>query len=238
MTETFDDKGEALVEALKGIYHTTPPAGPSIQSFNYIQPEIYENWLTPSVALSAFPYATDIAIRQFQREMRSGRIMAAAGQIHWVGKEAQGVAHEAYLPAWIWRFADTDQSSDFWQTSYLDVSAFSTRQGYQYGTHTRFEIFDIRFNDQCFILDEPVESATPKREKPKGGRPRKGWWDDLWLEMIKRIQQGDLKPENAADLQRMMEDWLGENQIYPGDSTLKPTARKLFKYLDEEWGKN
>jgi hypothetical protein len=82
-------------------------------------------------------------------------------------------------------------------------------------------------------------SATPAAPpgKKKGGAPRKDWWDHLWIEMIRRIENGTLDPASAADLERDMLEWLGAQGIYPGDSTLKTTSRNLFKYLKEKRGK-
>jgi hypothetical protein len=77
------------------------------------------------------------------------------------------------------------------------------------------------------------QDDTARLGKARGGAPRKDWWDDLWIEMIRRIRAGTLTPQSAADLQRTMLTWLGDQEIYPGDDTLKKTARKLFKYLEE-----
>jgi hypothetical protein len=56
--------------------------------------------------------------------------------------------------------------------------------------------------------------------------------------MIRRITAGTLKPKNPADLQRILEGYVANelNQDF-GDSTLKPMASNLFKYLEETRGK-
>lgn len=56
--------------------------------------------------------------------------------------------------------------------------------------------------------------------------------------MIRRIEADTLHPKNQAELQETLEEYvsndLGENY---GDSTLKPMASNLFKYLEERRGK-
>lgn len=80
-----------------------------------------------------------------------------------------------------------------------------------------------------------VESAPPPRRP--GGAKRKGWWDDLWVEMIRRMEAGSLNPATAVELESIMGDYLDDLGFSPGDSTLKPMSLKLFKYLQERGGK-
>lgn len=77
-----------------------------------------------------------------------------------------------------------------------------------------------------------------KPARGRRGAPRKDWWDLLWIEMIRRIRAGTLKPKNQADLQRILEEHAGNVlDVDYGDSTLKPMASNLFKYLQENGGK-
>ena len=63
----------------------------------------------------------------------------------------------------------------------------------------------------------------------KGGRPRAEFWDDLVIEMVRRIYEGDLKPKSQADLVRAMQDWVSEHGYAGGLTQIKPVAAKIFK---------
>lgn len=99
----------------------------------------------------------------------------------------------------------------------------------------------IRFDpDGVRALLEPDEPDDGEQSdgasvvKGRRGAKRKSWWDDLWIEMIRRIQNGTLNPKSPADLQRTLENFVTHdlNGEY-GDSTLKPMAAKLFEYLEK-----
>lgn len=78
----------------------------------------------------------------------------------------------------------------------------------------------------------PLQSTTPAVSRR--GAKRKDWWDHLWIEMIRRISAGTLKPKSQAALLTLLEDHVREElQSDVGDSTLKPMAANLFKYLKE-----
>lgn len=87
---------------------------------------------------------------------------------------------------------------------------------------------------------QPQQTEVPTVAPPiaRRGAKRKDWWDHLWIEMIRRMLAGNLHPKRPADLEREMlifvENDLGETV---GDSTLKPMASNLFKFLQEIRGK-
>lgn len=78
-----------------------------------------------------------------------------------------------------------------------------------------------------------VSGAGAISARPKGGAPRKPFWDPLWIEMIRRIRAGTLNPKSSGELERIMEDWCDSRGFTPGDGTLHRTALNLFKYLSE-----
>jgi hypothetical protein len=71
------------------------------------------------------------------------------------------------------------------------------------------------------------------------GRPRAEWWDDLLIEIFRRLWEENWTPRNQADLVAAMHDWLannpGDDPDKPreaGDTALKARAKKLFDALD------
>lgn len=103
---------------------------------------------------------------------------------------------------------------------------------------TRFDPVPIRAF--CERYSQPTAgNAMPQQTKPlaRRGAKRKDWWDHLWIEMIRRIGKGTLKPASQAELERILYDYaVLELNADPGESTLKPMAANLFKFLNEVAG--
>ena len=75
----------------------------------------------------------------------------------------------------------------------------------------------------------PISPPVPLQEN-KGGRPRKEWWDDFWIEICRQIWIGDLQPKTQADLERAMIEWVENHRKGEvGETTIKAAAKKLFK---------
>jgi hypothetical protein len=86
------------------------------------------------------------------------------------------------------------------------------------------------------LIDQPETSRTirpstqPAKELNKGGRPRKEWWDDFWIEICGLIYEGKLIPKTQADLEKAMLEWVeNRRDAEVGETTIKSAARKLFK---------
>lgn len=108
----------------------------------------------------------------------------------------------------------------------------------------RAYVFGAEFdeNDLRAIFPAVVEAPRGKAtvspvQGARRGAKRKDWWDHLWIEMIRRIQAGSLKPGSKGELQKILETWCDENRENYGDSTLKPMASNLFDFLEELRGK-
>lgn len=80
------------------------------------------------------------------------------------------------------------------------------------------------------------EPEQPKFAKARSGRPEGFQWDDVWIETCRYIHENGV-PATDAELMRHLQEWC-ENQFgkQPGDSTLKPKLRKLFRVL--RWDEN
>ncbi|WP_156878227.1 hypothetical protein [Sphingopyxis sp. QXT-31] len=213
--------------------HRAIPENP----FDATTEENFRACITPREALARYGLSQTTAILQLNRELSHGRVEAVAEEVRWGPINGKLLAYPL-IPTWVWLRHDLKPEDDFWDTGYL-YSHFPS-QGYSVVRDGGISFFYVRFWPHGLpnAIEPPSEAAPASMPTAagKGGRPRKGWWDDLWIEMIRRIEAGNLHPTSAAQLQKKMEDWLGENQIYPGDSTLKPMANKLFKYLQERQG--
>lgn len=210
----------------------------SLDDFLASDVRTYNSFISPKDALARFPYAPELAVQQLCRELRFDRVQAVCdeGAIFYNNKSYR--VKLAVLHSWHWWQQMPQLTDDFWETGYLEIMIPEKVGGLSFKTCGSIRYFGVRFDPARLPNATTVtEQGTAATIKPAGGRPRKDWWDDLWIEMFRRIEAGQLSPQSAADLQRQMEDWLGEKQEYPGDSTLKPMSLKLFKYLRERAGK-
>ena len=67
-----------------------------------------------------------------------------------------------------------------------------------------------------------------------GGRPSKMFWDDLWVEMFRRLWLGKLTPKTQADIEKAMLEWAKSKGHKLGETTVKKPAQKLFKAYKSE----
>jgi hypothetical protein len=93
---------------------------------------------------------------------------------------------------------------------------------------------------------EPGRSTdTPKRATMKldapnklgvnrGGRPRKRFWDDFWIEVVRRVHSGKWSPRTASEAANDMLQWLQNQDHEAADSTVRGCMAKLFATLG--WG--
>jgi hypothetical protein len=192
------------------------------------------DWLMPKRAVEFLEdaYGGETSTQRWlMTRLKTGVIQAVARTAEHRGDRKSFVA----VPQKFWEQCDSWGDDHFWLTG-DETFRVSGPGG---GTFAR--MLDIRFDPETLGSrahkpDPPnahLLTMPPDEQRPKGGAPRKAWWDDLWIEMIRRIRANELHPETAAELQRTMLNWLGERGFYPGEDTLKKTAIKLFKYLQE-----
>jgi len=156
--------------------------------------------------------------------------------------------NRVYMPAEYWQswaYLAPDEMY-FWNGG--DITLWSNSGNTELG---RF--FGVRFDPSDFsefvteTVDRPAEASSPTLnvgvhppEKNRGGAPRKVWWDDLWIEVIRQIESGKLRKgfkTSAAKLEIHLLETAEAMGFSPGDSTLKPMSLKLFKYIEENGGK-
>jgi hypothetical protein len=219
----------------------------------FIPKDEYETWLAPRQALAELSgmdswYMMASAIND---HLSRGFIRAAAKIV--IQQHGGRSTNNRYVlvKSGLWEDAEPEADHPFWNTAKIVITS-----GGGYAGDTKTEFFGVRFDPEGIAgikrdaglapqssrapyapqklptQPQPANAASIQA-KNKGGAPRKGWWDDLWIEMIRRIRAEELHPESGAQLQRIMLDWLADQGIYPGEETLKKTALKLFKYLQE-----
>lgn len=94
------------------------------------------------------------------------------------------------------------------------------------------------------LAGEAIPSVTPVAEEPmafvdKGGPRRKGWWEDLIVEIVRQVQSREISGDtfaSAAKLEIHLIVTCEKLGGKPGDSSIKPLSLKMFKYLQENGG--
>lgn len=225
-----------------------------------ISQQEYAAWLAPSVAVQKIaPFKhPNFARDELWRRLQSGLLRAVAGTMI---IDDDPHRHLQIIPKSMWGAQDEPPDYDALWNFGSRTFVIGSRSGY--GDHQEVSCFDIRFETagvEAIIIScgggraptpEPAERTTINRTAPsqavqpraienKGGRPRKGWWDDLWIEVLRKIADGRLHADSVPSgnqLEYVLLDIAKELGFSPGDSTLKPMALKLFKYLKEIGGK-
>jgi hypothetical protein len=113
------------------------------------------------------------------------------------------------------------------------------------GGTTIIELVGIGFDPETLdrlaltlpAYDAPAEAKSGSARA--AGRPKAEWWDDLLIEMFRRLWEGKWSPRNQAELVSAMHEWLASN---PGDdpdkpreasdTALKARAKKMFDVLE------
>lgn len=143
----------------------------------------------------------------------------------------------------------------FWETNGESAifQVYTDAGGYGGGAISQ-RFFNVRFDPESLrgkpVAQPPHQAVEPIKPnasavepaiaRKRVGAPRKGWWDDLWIEILSRVQRGELHGQTAKSAARLEDHLLDIAEgmgFSPGDSSLKPMSLKLFKYLKESGGK-
>lgn len=216
------------------IYPDGADAGEEIDFESWIRPRQALQMLSPH-ALSWVTYTQQIVTR-----LKNDLIDAVAE--HAIVRAGSKSERHPFMmiPEGLWSGSVDQPTNPFWTTG--DVEFFiSQGAGYSISVTSTISLFNVRFRPEhirAMLPPDADEAADALPRKNRRGAKRKDWWDHLWIEMIRRIRAGTLKPKGVNELEAILEDYarndLGEDT---GDSTLKRTASNLFKYLEESGGK-
>lgn len=156
----------------------------------------------------------------------AGLIEAKA--LMFVGSE--GIAKDAVIPARFWWAQGGPDLVQDWS-----IGDFITMVSIP-GGQAQWWAYGVSFSRRGVqgLIDPHVSSATSENVVRIGGRPPAAWWDDLWVDIARRLFVGDLKPKRQADIENAMMDWVAANGHETVVSTIRPRARKLWSAIEEE----
>ena len=198
--------------------------------------DLIADWLSPSQAIeildAAYPPVSRVSKQVLLERLRGGMVQAVAAHSAFDGERKR---REVFykIPSEDWERVDTVDI--LWITGELTYR----RREYGSGEQITARHFNVRFEPEgvrAIIANAaPPNTASQEMQAPsstdanKGGRPRKDWWDDFWIDICRQIYENDLKPARQADLERAMLDWVSDHGYEVGETTIKSAARKLFK---------
>jgi hypothetical protein len=78
----------------------------------------------------------------------------------------------------------------------------------------------------------PAQAAEPTRNK--GGRPRREFWEELWVEIARQLYVGDLQPKTQADIEGAMHQWISDNGHDAGETVVRDRARMLWRAINKD----
>jgi hypothetical protein len=232
--------------------------------------EDFDKWITPMEALAILRAAFGDDPYTNPREtmlaaLKAGVVLGVAGRTsRHNGRDVQELEP---IPPKAWENIRT--SDDVWTTSHTTYGERLTSRAYGSTTVT-VSAFEVRFPSDAVQDLVPKSSmppvpppptatweslrsrprpaqqqvapkvTVPEPQKPKGGAPRKVWWDALWVEMCMLVYRGDLKPGESkqVDIENAMADWVSQQpETDASERTIRDAARKLFQAFSKE-GKN
>jgi hypothetical protein len=191
-----------------------------------ITPETLASWLTP---IQACAYAAQIvgaekAANAIWERLAGGMIEAIAASTSVMDSDyTPDITREpTSIPKHYWKYC-SDTGTDLWGAG--DARFFITARALHSTRPRTIRRFGIKLNPEDVrgtLPPLPPESQRrwpPKETSPKtpatevaqsankGGRPRKDFWDDFWIDVCGQIYEGTLKPMRQADLEKAMLEW-------------------------------
>jgi len=102
-----------------------------------------------------------------------------------------------------------------------------------------FNVSFLRSDVQKMIPAEanlPLNQAAAYSPPPrnKGGRPKHGFWEELWAEMARQLYVGDLKPKTQADVEAAMHQWISNKGYEAGGTPVRDRARMLWRAIEKD----
>jgi hypothetical protein len=136
------------------------------------------------------------------------------------------------------------QLDDIVQVAARELPAGGTGAGV-YNTYARFEDLCLQVRrqlDLCefeftapaplsaldFAAPEPIKVPKAMPPKNSGGRPLAKHWDEMWASIALALYTGDLQPKTQADIERAIQEWLGDHDLEAGPTAVRGRARQLW----------
>jgi hypothetical protein len=193
-------------------------------------PTVSEGWLSASethrrIVTATLSLETNLAIAQ---RAHAGALRAKA-LMFITGPNAQP---DAEVPKEFWWAGGREALEQNWQTG--DFETWIDRKTHMRALGVSFHLGDLQktFPD-VFKADDAIAKTPSSVAKP--GRPPAEWWDDLWIDICRRLYEGELQPKKQADIEGAMSEWITlKTGKPPSTSNVRSRASKLWRAIKRE----
>lgn len=191
------------------------------------------SWVTPAKALETVTTALGnegMAANVIITRLRDGLMAAGASTVVIAddGEEERLSNVTTNKEHWD-NLADNTAGHEFWTTAQLEL--WTERDS------VRITYHGLRIDPEGLIEWTGNSRSSPAAAAPAfsvtpvpavRGRLRKDFWDDLWVEICRRIYQDGFTPKTQAEIERAMLDWASANGHEIGETAVRAAARKLM----------
>jgi hypothetical protein len=206
-----------------------------------------ENWITAAQAVQLLAptlkeYTARIIICT---RAHAGMIRARAERFIVAGRSIDNVE----LPPIFWWAKGHEALHQNWRAGDFDTWVESHKLGRDFrlsAGKVHLEAFNVSFLrseiEKLMLPDTPApapdpstEAAAPSEpERNKGGRPPRGFWEELWVEIARQLYVGELKPKTQADIEAAMHQWITDHNHEAGETTVRDRARMLWRAIEKD----
>ncbi len=108
--------------------------------------DTYAKSVEPSDALARYPYESELAIKQLQRELQYDRVQAVAHEAFVFDDKDGSFRHRLpLLHSWLWWQQMPYADNEFWQTGYLEIAVPEKLGSLKFSARGRIRYFGVRF---------------------------------------------------------------------------------------------
>jgi len=143
-------------------------------------------------------------------------------------RDVVDTARDQIIPSSLWQKFHFFNDRIFWVNNAI---AFPTEIDAALNPSASISCFNVRLNGRelATLVGDTDDGDQPAPNR--GGRPRKDWWDALWVEICRRLVCGELQIARQADIERAMLDWAAAHGHDLSESAARARAKLLFSAL-------
>jgi hypothetical protein len=146
-------------------------------------------------------------------------------------RDVVSTVRDQIIPSALWAKFHFFNDRIFWANNAI---AFATELDAALNPSGSISCFNVRLHggELATLVGDGAEEAPPAPNR--GGRPRKDWWDALWVEICRQLFSGELKITRQADIERAMAGWAAVNGHDLSESAARARAKLLYSALSAE----
>lgn len=202
-----------------------------------------EEWITAAEAdklLAAGSKSSLVARMALCKRAYAGMVRARAQRFIVASRPSDAVE----VPAIFWWAEGNPALEQNWQTGDFDTYVprhLLTGEWRKFSGELHLQAFGVTFlrSDVEKIAPPPAASppaiaAEPEVARNKGGRPKHQFWEELLIEMARKLYVESFHPKTQADIEKAMHDWIILNGYEAGETAVRERARMLWRAIEKD----